>query len=68
MGQKIQIDVKFVPSYCVVKAKHKTLFEESLEKPGIKYHRIRVAMPRHNGKVERQNRQDEERFYRYMKM
>ena len=132
IGQKIQIDVKFVPSYCVtngkkyyeyiavdecsrwayrqmydehstyssyqfllslikaapfpirevqtdngteftnallvVKSKHKTMFEEALEKLDIKYHRIRVATPRHNGKVERQNRQDEERFYRYMKM
>ena len=127
IGQKIQIDVKFVPSYCVVdgkkyyeyiaidecsrwayrqiydehstyssyqflveliknapfpirevqtdngteftnallvvKAKHKTLFETALEKLDIKYHRIRIATPRHNGKVERQNRQDEERFY-----
>lgn len=132
IGQKIQIDVKFVPSYCVangkkyyeyiavdecsrwayrqmydehstyisyqflvsliknapfpireiqtyngteftnalliVKAKHKTMFEEALEKLGIIYHRIRVATPRHNGKVERQNRQDEERFYRNMRM
>ena len=132
IGQKIQIDVKFVPSYCVVngkkyyeyiavdecsrwayrqmydehsthssyrflielikhipfpireiqtdngaeftnallvvKAKHKTMFEVALEQLDIKYHRIRVATPRHNGKVERQNRQDEERFYRHMKM
>ena len=132
IGQKIQIDVKFVPSYCitngkkyyeyiavdecsrwayrqmydehstyssyqflielikhapfpireiqtdngseftnallVVKAKHKTIFEAALERLDIKYHRIRVATPRHNGKVERQNRQDEERFYKYMKM
>lgn len=132
IGQKIQIDVKFVPSYCVtngkkyyeyiaidecsrwayrqmydehstyssyqfllkliknapfpireiqtdngceftntllvVKAKHKTMFEAALEKFDIKYHRIRVATPRHNGKVERQNRQDEERFYKNMKM
>ena len=132
IGQKIQIDVKFVPSYCVVdgkkyyeyiavdecsrwayrqmydehsthssykfllelikhapfpireiqtdngseftnallvvKAKHKTMFEAALEQLDIKYHRIRIATPRHNGKVERQNRQDEERFYKYMKM
>lgn len=132
IGQKIQIDVKFVPSYCitngkkyyeyiavdecsrwayrqmydehstyssyqflisliknapfpirevqtdngseftnallVVKSKHKTMFEDALEKLEIKYHRIRVATPRHNGKVERQNRQDEERFYKNMRM
>ncbi|MGN1319053.1 MAG: hypothetical protein ACI4VF_08550 [Lachnospirales bacterium] len=45
-----------------------TLFEDTLKLFGIKYHRIRIATPRHNGKVERQNRQDGERFYRYMKM
>ncbi len=46
----------------------KTMFEEALELLDIKYHRIRVATPRHNGKVERQNRQDGERFYSNMKM
>ena len=131
-GQKVQIDVKFVPAYCVAngqkyyqytavdectrycfremydehstyssldflkklivkfpfpirevqtdngtewtnvllvkKATHKTLFEEYLEECGIKYHRIRVATPRHNGKVERQHRLDEQRFYSKMRM
>lgn len=131
-GQKVQIDVKFVPSYCVAngqkyyqytaidectrecfremydehstyssldflkklieyfpfpirevqtdngtewtnallvkKATHKTLFESYLEENGIKYHRIRVATPRHNGKVERQHRLDEKRFYSKMRM
>ena len=131
-GQKIQIDVKYVPSYCVVngekyyqytavdecarwtyreiydehstyssrdfleklimhapfpirevqtdngteftnrlivvKSKHLTLFEEALMELGIIYHRIQIATPRHNGKVERQHRQDEERFYKNMKM
>ena len=130
-GQKVQIDVKFVPSYCVVNGQkyyqytavdectrwtfrelydeHNTysstdflkklilncpfpireiqtdngteftralisddgkpsLFEEMLELCGIKYHRIRVATPRHNGKVERQHRTDEKRFYKKMKM
>lgn len=32
------------------------------------YHRIRVATPRHNGKVERQRRTDEKRFYKKMRM
>lgn len=45
----------------------KTLFEEELEKYGIEYHRIRVATPRHNGKVERQNRIDQERFYDFLR-
>lgn len=131
-GQKIQIDVKYVPGYCVsngqkyyqytaidectrivfremyeehstyssydflmkllkafpfpmrevqtdngteftnvllkVKAKHKSLFEEALEKMGILYHRIRIATPRHNGKVERQHRIDEQRLYSKMRM
>jgi transposase InsO family protein len=130
-GQKVQIDVKYVPTYCVsngskyyqytaidectrwtfremydehstyssqdflakviklcpfpireiqtdngsewtnalksTKAKP-TLFEELLEKANIVYHRIRVATPRHNGKVERQHRTDEKRFYSKMKM
>ena len=131
-GQKIQIDVKFVPSYCVVNGQkyyqytavdectrwtfremydeHSTysskdfliklikafpcpireiqtdngreftnaylpqktptlsLFESALQMLDIKYHRIRVATPRHNGKVERQHRTDEKRFYKKMKM
>ncbi|MBR5152993.1 MAG: transposase [Clostridia bacterium] len=131
-GQKVQIDVKYVPSYCVVNGQkyyqytavdectrwtfremydeHSTyssrdfllklikafpvpireiqtdngreftnayltdnqdtlsLFEEALNLLGIKYHRIRVATPRHNGKVERQHRTDEKRFYKKMKM
>lgn len=130
-GQKVQVDVKFVPSYCIVDGQkyyqytavdectrwtfremydeHSTyssvdflkklilkspfpireiqtdngaewtrallsndgkpsLFEKALEEFGIKYHRIRVATPRHNGKVERQHRTDESRFYKKMKM
>lgn len=131
-GQKVQIDVKFVPSWCVANgqkyyqytaidectrivfremydehssysskdfliklidnfpfpireiqtdngtewtnalliknATHKTLFEQALEDMGIIYHRIRVATPRHNGKVERQHRTDELRFYKKMRM
>ena len=130
-GQKVQVDVKFVPSYCVSNGQkyyqytaidectrwtyremydeHSTysstdflkklilscpfpireiqtdngteftralisndskpsLFEKMLEACDIKYHRIRVATPRHNGKVERQHRTDEKRFYKKMKM
>lgn len=52
----------------VVKAKHKTLFEEALLEMDIIYHRIKIATPRHNGKVERQHRKDEQRFYRRLKM
>ncbi len=131
-GQKVQIDVKYVPSYCVsngnkyyqftaidectrlvyremyeehssysardflvkvilwfpfpireiqtdngteftnallaTKSEHKSLFEQGLEDLGIIYHRIRIATPRHNGKVERQHRIDEERFYKKLRM
>ena len=45
-----------------------SLFEEALEACQIKYHRIRVATPRHNGKVERRHRIDELRFYKKMRM
>ena len=34
----------------------------------IKYHRIKVATPRHNGKVKRQYRTDKQRFYKKMRM
>ena len=131
-GQKVQVDVKFVPSYCVTngrkyyqytaidectrwtyremyeehstyssaqflanlvkkcpfpireiqtdngteftnalvqkKCDHKSLFENILDRYDIIYHRIRVATPRHNGKVERQHRIDEARFYKKMRM
>lgn len=131
-GQKVQIDVKYVPFYCVVNGKkyyqytaidectrycfremyeehstyssldflkkliryfpfpireiqtdngtewtnallvknaeHKTLFEQELDRCDIIYHRIRVATPRHNGKVERQHRIDGQRFYKNMRM
>lgn len=131
-GQKIQLDVKFVPSYCAVdgrkyyrytakdectrwtfrqmydehsthssydflcklvkaapfpirliqtdngteftnallvtKSKHKTMFEQTLQDMGIDYKRIQIATPRHNGKVERQHRTDEARFYKHMRM
>ena len=45
-----------------------TLFERRMKEYGILYHRIRPATPRHNGKVERQNRLDQDRFYDYLKM
>ena len=131
-GQKVQVDVKFVPSECVtdgnkyyqytavdectrwtyrymynehstyssiqflhqlVKAcpfqikriqtdngtewtkqliandpKDLTSFELGLKAYGIEYQRIRVATPRHNGKVERQHRIDQARFYNDLRM
>lgn len=68
--REVQTDngTEFTNRLIVVKSKHLTLFEEALIEMGIIYHRIQIATPRHNGKVERQHRQDEERFYKNMKM
>ena len=46
----------------------RTLFEQELEQNGILYHRIKPATPRHNGKVERQHRIDQLRFYDSLRM
>ena len=40
-----------------------TLFEERLKAHGIRHKLIRPATPRHNGKVERSHRKDNENFY-----
>lgn len=66
----IQTDngTEFTNALLVTKSKHKTLFEEALIEMGIAYCRIRIATPRHNGKVERQHRTDELRFYKHMRM
>ena len=54
---------EFTNALLVVKAAHKTLFEQALDDMEIIYKRIRIATPRHNGKVERQHRTDQMRFY-----
>lgn len=66
----IQTDngTEFTNALLVTKAKHKTMFEAALEEMGIAYHRIRIATPRHNGKVERQHRTDTLRFYNRLRM
>lgn len=68
--REVQTDngTEFTNRLVVTKSRHLTLFEEALEGMGILYHRIQIATPRHNGKVERQHRIDEERFYKGMKM
>ena len=45
------------------KAKEKTMFEKKLGELGIKHKLIRPRTPRHNRKVERSHRKDQERFY-----
>lgn len=66
----IQTDngTEFTNALLVTKAKHKTMFEAALEEMGILYQRIRIATPRHNGKVERQHRTDTMRFYSRLRM
>lgn len=59
---------EFTNMLLCVKRQERTLFETALADMGILYHRIRIATPRHNGKVERQHRLDEERFYSKMRM
>jgi len=59
---------EFTNALMVTKSEHKTLFEQALEDMGILYQRIQIATPRHNGKVERQHRCDEKRFYRKLRM
>lgn len=68
--REVQTDngTEFTNALLVVKAQHKTLFEQALLDIGIAYHRIRIATPRHNGKVERQHRTDTERFYSQLRM
>ena len=44
-------------------SKKETLFEKRLKELGIKHKLIRPKTPRHNGKVERSHRKDQERFY-----
>lgn len=66
----IQTDngTEFTNALLVTKSKHKTMFEAALEEMGIIYQRIRIATPRHNGKVERQHRTDGMRFYSRLRM
>ena len=59
---------EFTNRLLVIKSKHLTMFENALIEMGIIYHRIQIATPRHNGKVERQHRIDEARFYKHMRM
>jgi IS30 family transposase len=68
--KKIQTDngTEFTNTLLVTKSTHKTLFEDGLAKHGIEYQRIRIATPRHNGRVERRHRTDSERFYATLKM
>jgi len=49
------------------KREEPTRFELALAELDIKYRRIRVGTPKHNGRVERQHGLDMQRFYKYQK-
>ena len=68
--REIQTDngTEFTAALLTKDKQKKTLFEEILENNDIIYHRIRVATPRHNGKVERQHREDGKRLYSKLRM
>jgi len=68
--REVQTDngTEFTNALLVTKSEHKTLFEQALANMDVIYHRIQIATPRHNGKVERQHRTDEARFYKKMRM
>jgi transposase len=61
--QCVQTDNGFEFTNALKNCNSKTEFEEYLEEAGIRHKRIKVATPRHNGKVERVHRIDQERFY-----
>jgi Integrase core domain. len=61
----IQTDngMEFTNRLSTANSKKKTLFENTLEQLGIQHKLIRPFTPRHNGKVERSHRKDNEEFY-----
>ena len=54
---------EFTKAYGTSKNPKPTMFEKRLREYGIMHKRIRVYTPRHNGKVERSHRKDNEYFY-----
>lgn len=50
----------------IVKTKRRHTLDITCEKLNIQHQKIRPRTPRHNGKVERSHRNDQERFYNHM--
>ena len=65
--KEIQTDNGIEFTYNQAKIKKIHPVEEALKKLGIKHHKIQPRTPEHNGKVERSHRNDNERFYSYLK-
>ena len=64
---EIQTDNGIEFTYNQAKIKKVYPLTEILNALGIKHHKIRPRTPQHNGKVERSHRNDNERFYSYLK-
>ena len=62
---KVQTDngLEFTKKFSTAKDDNLTLFEKQLKAYGIEHQKIRPYTPRHNGKVERSHRKDNEYFY-----
>ena len=65
--KEIQTDNGIEFTYNQAKIKKIHPVEEALKRLGIKHHKIQPRTPEHNGKVERSHRNDNERFYSYLK-
>ena len=65
--KEIQTDNGTEFTYNQAKIKKEHPMEELLKQLEIKHHKIRPRTPQHNGKVERSHRNDNERFYSYLK-
>ena len=63
----IQTDNGTEFSYNQAKIKKEHPMDTLLKKMEIKHYKIRPRTPEHNGKVERSHRNDNERFYSYLK-
>ena len=64
-GQRVQTDnaSEFTNRLVGTKNPKPTLFEKTLEQLNIRHKLIKPYTPRHNGKVERSHRKDNEEFY-----
>ena len=54
---------EFTKRFTYTKEENLTLFQNRLKEHGLRHKQIRPFTPRHNGKVERSHRKDNERFY-----
>lgn len=65
--KEVQTDNGIEFTYNQSKIKKLHLLDELCIKENIYHHKIKSRTPRHNGKVERSHRNDNERFYNYLK-